>query len=719
MQNAAVFGLLDDSGTAAGGGSVAASATDPGAGSAISRSNSPTASRLYTDYAHERVCEDPARLDMVCAEIDADLRAGLHAVVLADYEWGVRLAGLPLGHDAGGGALRCLMFRRMQRLDAGQVEAWLAQQEAAVDADLPATPSSASSHASFSKHDAEASPLAAPASASPLMPTSATLPPPGIAGVLDLRPSIDRDAYNAGIAAIHAALQAGEAYQINYTLRLAFAAYGTPLALYRRLRQRQPVSFGALIALPEGRWVLSCSPELFLAHDAAAQRVLARPMKGTAARVLDPWADPAADRAQAAALAQDPKNRAENLMIVDLLRNDIGRIARTGTVRVPALFSVEGHPALWQMTSTVEAQPGPDVTFADMLRALFPCGSITGAPKHRAMQLIEALEKSPRGLYTGAIGWLDAASTAVSTPASTHSPPRAMPTRRGAACGDFCLSVAIRTLVLDAPGPDGLRAGQLGIGGGIVLDSRAADEYQECLLKARFLTDLDPGLRLFETLYADPAGQVRHLDEHFARLAHSAGRLGFACDAGQLRTALYEAIRSHLAAALAHGSGAAGIRVRIGLAKDGRSEIVCAALAPLPAGPVRLLLAGDLGLPATDARDPLLRFKTTRRADYDAAWQRAERLGAFDALFFNRGGELTEGGRSNVFVKLDGRWWTPPLSSGVLPGVMRAQVLADPHWSAAERRLTRADLQRAEALMVCNALRGTLAAQLESATGAA
>ncbi len=677
MQTAAVFALLDDSGTAAGSAPAAGSIAPPA-----------TTSRLYTDYAHERVCDDPAQFDAVCAEIDADLRAGLHAVVLADYEWGVRLAGLPLRQDAGTAALRCLMFRRMRKLDAGQVEAWLARQEVADEAGLLPT------QEPEVLHTAAEGPLPIPPPAAAM-----SLPQPGIAGVLDLQPSIGRDAYDAGIAAVHAALQVGDAYQINYTLRLAFAAYGTPLALYRRLRLRQPVSFGALIALPEGHWVLSCSPELFLAHDARAQRVLARPMKGTAPRLVDP----AADSAQAAALAQDPKNRAENLMIVDLLRNDLGRIARTGTVRVPALFSVEGHPTLWQMTSTIEAQPRPGTTFADMLRALFPCGSITGAPKHRAMQLIDTLESTPRGLYTGAIGWLDAVPAAASRKTG------------GAACGDFCLSVAIRTLVLDAPGPDGLRPGQLGIGGGIVLDSRADDEYQECLLKARFLTSLDPGLHLFETLYADPTGQVRHQAEHFARLAHTAERLGFICDWVQLRAALKEAVQRHLAAGPAHGSGttaAAGIRVRVVLAKDGQTEIVCAALAPLPAEPVRLVLASELGLPSTDARDPLLQFKTTRRADYDAAWQRAELLGAFDALFFNRDGELTEGGRSTVFVKLDGRWWTPPLVCGVLPGVMRAQVLADPRWSAAERRLTREDLLQAEALMVCNALRGTLPARL-------
>jgi len=668
--SAGPFALLDDSG---------ANGETPGGPCA--------SSRLYTDLVHEHSCRDVAQLDQVCAEVEADLYAGLHAVVLADYEWGTALAGLtplsarlqaerhlesqPAPQDPPP-ALRCMMFRHVQRLSAEQVDAWLAAREAGIAADSPGASS------------ADLPPL-----------SSASSAPPAYAGVMDLQASVTRPEFDAAIAGVHAALQAGDAYQINYTFRLDFKVYGSPVALYRRLRARQPVRYGALIARADQRWVLSCSPELFLDYHSVPGRLLARPMKGTAPRL----SEASADREAGQALAQDPKNRAENLMIVDLLRNDLGRIAQTGSVRVPALFAVEGHPTVWQMTSSVEAQLRPETRFADVLRALFPCGSITGAPKHSAMQLIRELESTPRGLYTGAIGWLDA-------PAFAQAPEEAE------RCGAFCLSVAIRTLVLDAPLADsgGLRLGRMGVGAGIVLDSVAADEYDECYLKAQFLTGLDSGISLFETMYAQPETGVRHLERHLARLDVSARRLGFACDMTQVRAALHGYLEQMFAdergAALA--IGAREFRVRLALSKSGQVSLSSAALQPLGDGPVKLVLAQDLGLAATDAGDALLGLKTTRRAHYDAGWQRAEQLGAFDALFVNTRGELTEGGRSNVFVKLAGRWWTPPLASGVLPGVMRAMLLADPQWSAEERRLTLDDLKGAEAVMVCNALRGAL-----------
>ncbi len=385
---------------------------------------SPT-SRLYTGFLGEHRCDDPADLDAVWAAADRDIRAGAHAVVLADYEWGARLQGA--GHrrlaPGEGGSLRILLFRDLARLAAAQADAWLASRA----------------------------------------PGRAT------AGIAEPRPSVDRERFNAAIARIHAAIGEGETYQVNYTYRLDFQAFGPPAVLYRRLRARQPVAYGAFIALPPGpgpTHILSCSPELFMQHRDG--RIATRPMKGTACRA----ASPEGDSEIARLLAEDDKNRAENLMIVDLLRNDLGRIARTGSVRVPALFSVEPYATVFQMTSTVEAELPEETGFPAVLRALFPCGSITGAPKLKTMDIIADLETTPRGLYTGSIGWIDA-------PAG------------GAACGDFCLSVAIRTVTL---GPDegGWRAGRLGVGAGITIDSRASDEFDECALKARFLTGLDP-----------------------------------------------------------------------------------------------------------------------------------------------------------------------------------------------------------------------------------
>jgi para-aminobenzoate synthetase/4-amino-4-deoxychorismate lyase len=332
------------------------------------------------------------------------------------------------------------------------------------------------------------------------------------------------------------------------------------------------------------------------------------------------------------------------------------------------------------MTSTVQARLRPEVGMTDVLRATFPCGSITGAPKHHTMQLIARLETTPRGLYCGAIGWVDAP-------------------RGDARCGDFCLSVAIRTLTL-GPEAQGLRPARLGIGAGIVADSRADDEFEECRLKARFLSRLDPGFELLETMHADSAQGVRHVDRHLDRIARSAATLGFRFDRALALDAL---------TARAAGLPAAGPwRLRLTLAHDGRMRLEQAPLAALRDEPVTLLLA-DTRLPNAD---PLSAHKTTLRARYDDGVRAAERAGAFDSLFFGADGRLVEGGRSSVFVKIDGRWVTPPLSDGALPGVMRALVLADPTWAASERSVTWDQLHRAEAIVVCNALRGVLRARL-------
>ena len=589
-------------------------------------------SRRYAGFVREHRCIDPRTLDAVWAAVDADLRAGLHALLLADYEWGAKLLHAGDGRLAAAdrAALRVLVFRECARLARDEVDAWLADLEGADAA--------------------------------------------GPAGTLGLAASVDRAAFTRAIERIHEAIRAGETYQVNYTYRLLGAAHGTPLALYRRLRARQPVAYGAFVALPEGDAVLSCSPELFLRGEAGA--LTARPMKGTAARI----ATPEADSETARLLADDAKNRAENLMIVDLMRNDLGRVAATGSVRVPELFAIEPYATVFQMTSTVQARLHPGTGFADLLRAVFPCGSITGAPKHHTMDLIAALETTPRGLYTGALGWVEAP-------------------RGEARVGDFCLSVAIRTVTLGAERDDGTRALALGVGAGIVLDSTAADEFDECRLKARFLTGLDPGFALFETMRAAREGGIAHLDQHLARLAGSAGALGFAFDEAALRAALQAQV-----AALVPGPH----RLRVTLAHDGSLRFAAAPLAPLADAPVRLVIAETpLAL-----RRPLAAHKTTLREVYDAGLGAAERAGAFDSLYFDARGRLVEGARSNVFVRLEGRWWTPPLADGPLPGVMRARLLADPAWQAGERSIGRDDLARAEAIAVCNALRGALPATL-------
>jgi para-aminobenzoate synthetase / 4-amino-4-deoxychorismate lyase len=616
-------------------------------------------SRLYTGFMHERVCADAAQLEHVCEAVAADTRRGLHAVVLADYEFGRRLLDGDAGQShrfsetqRGDATLRFLLFERCEKLSRDEVDAWLvARDEGAAE--------------------------------------------PSVAGTANVRASVDPAQFDAAIAAIHAALREGDSYQVNYTYRLGFDVFGSPTALYRRLRARQPVPYGALIALPGDGWVLSCSPELFIEKQGETLR--ARPMKGTAPR----FDDPLADRRSAEFLGNDPKNRAENVMIVDLLRNDLSRVAQTGSVKVPALFSVEPYASVWQMTSTVHATMRSDTSFAGILRALFPCGSITGAPKHRTMQLIDELESTPRGLYTGAIGWLDARSAGADAN-NAGSASIADET----VCGDFCLSVAIRTLTLNRASQSDRLQGTMGVGAGIVLDSIAADEYAECQLKASFLTGAEPGFELFETMYATREEGVRHLPRHLARLSASAAALGFKLDD-------VNSIRAQIAAKCESLPVQTPHRMRLALSKNGTAQIIAAVLTPLAEPTVGVLLGPDHAFPATDANDPLLRHKTTRRAEYDRGWREAEAKGAFDTLFFNEQGELTEGGRSNVFVKLAGRWWTPPLAAGVLPGVMRSVLLEETSGlQAAERVLTRSDLQNAEALMVCNALRGAVPARI-------
>lgn len=480
-----------------------------------------------------------------------------------------------------------------------------------------------------------------------------------VAGVAELVPTLDASAHASKVGRIRRWIADGDCYQVNLTFPLAFRFYGHPLALYARLRERQPVRYGAYISTPE-ETLLSFSPELFF--ERYGSRVVTRPMKGTAKR----GTTPEADAAQRSALLASAKERAENIMIVDLLRNDLGRLAEPGKVQVESLCEAEAYPTLWQMVSTISAEL-PGVRLFDLFHALFPCGSITGAPKIRAMQRIAELEVSSRGLYTGALGWL-------------------------APDGDCRFNVAIRTLELE---PNG--RGRLGIGGGIVIDSDPASEYAECLLKACFLTACDPGFELIETMRLEN-GECPLLALHLERLEASARALGFVCDASAIADAL---------AAQAAVQGEGVFRVRLTLAHGGRFLI---AAAPLPENnPSWAVVLADEVL---DADDYLLRHKTTARSRYDRALARlAERPEIFDAIFFNTRGEVCEGARSTVFVERDGVLLTPPLACGLLPGVKRRQLLESGR--AMERVLTRDDLLAASKLYVANALRGLVEVNLQ------
>ncbi len=638
--------------------------------------------RLYTAPLAQRTARTEAEAAAMPAWAGEELARGREVALFAAFEAAHALAGLPLAHAPITPLVQGLSFAGAAALDGDDaVDAWLCAKLAARgEADAPA----------------------------------------GLAG---WRRGVTQARYTQALARIAAYLAAGDTYQIDYTFPLHARAFGHPLALYRALRRSQPTAYrclaylaevdgrppdacgvapqgGSSPARDEGRWVLSLSPELFFALEPGG-RISARPMKGTAPR----HADPAADARAARELAADAKNRAENLMILDLLRNDLGRVAVPGSVRVPRRFTVEPYPRVWQMTSSVQAELAPQVCWPALWAALFPCGSVVGAPKHRSMQIIGELEPTARGLYTGAIGWLQPAPTHAATDASAAHPGSPQAVR-----GVF--SVAIRTLEIDATMCAGTRAARMGLGSGVVADSDPKAEWAECLLKARFATGLDPGFGLIETFAARWPEQDTHIAPHLERLARSARYFGFRFD----RRALLERLAQAHAPLPATAAWPWNHRTRIELRHDGSFTLATAPIAPLNLheGRVRVLLADQL-LPdaVLDPADVFLRHKTTHRARYDAAWKAAEAQGAFDALFFNTRGELCEGGRSSVFVKLAGRWYTPPLRCGLLPSVARAALLADPGFAACERVLTRTDLLAAEDLCLTNALRGVLPAWLD------
>jgi para-aminobenzoate synthetase / 4-amino-4-deoxychorismate lyase len=426
----------------------------------------------------------------------------------------------------------------------------------------------------------------------------------------------DEAAYGARFARVKQYIAGGDIYQANLSFRAHFPFLGDPLALYERLRTRSEAAHCAFVDDGE-RQILSLSPELFF--DLAADGpITVRPMKGTLAR----HGEDAAERAQLAASAKD---RAENLMIVDLIRNDLSRIAEPGSVAVPDLFKIESYPTLHTMVSTVTARKRAGIGAAEILRALFPCGSITGAPKIRAMEILHELESSARGAYCGALGWF-------------------------APDGSARFNVAIRTLTIAGGG------GELGIGGGVVQDSEGAGEYAECRLKARFFEQAHRPIELIETLRHDQ-GFVR-LEAHLARMQNSASVLGLPFDNAAARAALDEAVAGRRLRA-------GPLRVRLILDEEGAHRATAYDLLPdTPHWTFRLAAQ------STNSADALLRHKTSWREPYDQPHPDCDEL-----IFCNERGELTEGARSNIFVPRGDVLLTPPLQAGLLPGVLRAELI--------------------------------------------
>lgn len=457
--------------------------------------------------------------------------------------------------------------------------------------------------------------------------------------------------YEEGIRKIHDFLKSGDTYQVNYTFQNMCNSTGDVFTLFEKLRAAQKSNYSAFADVPEGN-ILSLSPELFFSK--IENTIVTKPMKGTLPLGMTH-------------IPQELqlKLSAENLMIVDLLRNDLARVARPDSVRVTELMAVEQYPTLQQIVSTIEGQVDSDIAFSHLLKTLFPCGSITGAPKRRTMEIISALETHPRGLYSGTIGYI--------TP-----------------LGDMQFNVAIRTLW----GAENLWS--YGLGGGIVYDSKAKDEFEEALLKARFLKTSNGDFSIFETMRLTTTGEIPLLNAHLERLQRSARYFGFSWYEDVIRGELQE---------LQVPSGGEQ-RVRLDLYEDGKLKIQKSEISRAP-DVVRLRVSGI----QTTSNDIFLKNKTSMRDTYEAEWKQAQAEGFYDVVFTNEKSEVTEASRANLFVRIRGEWFTPPVECGLLPGIERGiQIKLK---KAQEKVLFVSDIAGAEEVMLTNALRGCVRAVVE------
>lgn len=468
-----------------------------------------------------------------------------------------------------------------------------------------------------------------------------------------LVPTIERPRYEQDLAAIRSLIRIGDTYQVNHTFRMRAAFDGSPAGLYDDLCRTQQTPYAAFLDIGDLA-VASASPELFFAS--SGRRIVTRPMKGTARRGR--WS--AEDSEQRHRLIHSEKQQAENVMIVDLLRNDLGRVAEFGSVRVDELFTAERYQTLWQLTSTISGVAAPNTSLVDVFTALFPCGSVTGAPKPRTMEIISQRETTPRGVYTGAIGLI-------------------RPN------GDARFSVGIRTVVI--------RSGvaEYGVGSGITWDSSSADEYEEALLKAKVLTERHPDFDLIETMRYEPGIGIDLVDRHLARIRESAEYFGFdlPADLGEKLDAF---------------SADRPCRIKLTLTRRGRFSIEQGDLPP-PADGVTAAVATD---DPVNPDDRYLFHKTSRREVYE----RRRRLypDQTDVILVNTRGEVTESTIANVAVLIEGHWYTPPLESGCLPGIRRGLLIEQGRLT--ERVMTVPELRAAEQIALVSSLRGWRAAEL-------
>ena len=481
--------------------------------------------------------------------------------------------------------------------------------------------------------------------------------------VHDLQLNVTEKKYLNIISKIKKFIEAGDTYQINYTIKYKFKLKGNSALLYKALRKTQPVEFGALLNFPKSK-IVSLSPELFVRKN--KQTLTSKPMKGTAKRGIDKQEDESIIHF----LKKDPKTLSENVMIVDLIRNDFGRICKTGSVQVHNLFQVQTFKSIHQMISTVKGTLLNGLSFADILYALFPCGSITGAPKIRTMEIINDLEGEPRGIYTGAIGYL-------------------LPN------DDFYFNVPIRTIVIkENNGKESDSHCEMGIGSGIIYESNAKAEFAECLLKSSFLRRINKSFYLIEALRFNlQKNSYVNLENHLQRLSHSAKYFGFELDLMSIQTQLTQyknSIDTHTDA-----------KIRLSAYQDGVLKINHEAILNEPEKKINTIKMCDVKI---DSTCPFQYHKTSKRTHYNKAYDEAEKEGYYDALFFNEKNQLAEASRHNVFIKKNSRYFTPPISAGILNGIEREQfILAH---EAIEKDLTKQDLLDADEILLTNSVRG-------------
>jgi len=495
------------------------------------------------------------------------------------------------------------------------------------------------------------------------------------------QPAESEAEYVENLSRIHDYISAGDTYQVNHTYRVNFELAGTIHGLYASLRERQPVAFSSLMHLPDCS-VLSLSPELFIRKQGNV--LSTKPMKGTAARGVTKEEDAAILKQ----MAGDKKQQSENLMIVDLMRNDIGRLAKTGTMKVSKLFEIQTYKTLHQMISSIRGEVDRDISFAEVIKGLFPCGSITGTPKIRTMDIIHELENTPRGIYTGAIGFI--------TPDN-----------------DFTFNVPIRTLTF----PNAENIGSLGIGGGIIYESDASDEWRESKLKARFLTGMNEQFKLIETfLYEVDSGHIPRFERHLERLKTSADFFGITLSTSKLE----DAVTAHVSALKQHtekGTGNNSNHYKVRLLLDDSGDCTISSEAIDNAGTStdknkqpKVALSHF----RIEANNLFRQHKTTNRKLYNDEFTKYESQGFYDVLFLNEQGNIAEASRHNLFIEKGGVLFTPPIKDGALPGVMRSDLLASQQHHVIEQSLTLEDITSADHVYLSNSVRGLVEVFLDN-----